>query len=218
MKLLLVEDDIRLGETVKRALEGGGYTVDWVRRGDDAVAAAGLQHYGVLLLDLSLPHMSGLDVLREIRRRPAYLPVIIVTAQDRPTHRIAGLDAGADDYLVKPFDLDELIARVRAQVRRQDGRSSDLLFARNVRLDLAGRTMWRDDASVAITAREFKLAALLMRRSGRFVSKEEIEAALYDDSAEFESNTVEVAISALRRKLGRDFIVTARGLGYTVPK
>ena len=219
MKLLLVEDDLQLGHAVRDALAQIGHVVDWVRRGDDAVAAVGTGDYAVLLLDLNLPELSGLEVLRCIRaRRGAYLPVIVITARDRQSHRIEGLDAGADDYLVKPFDLGELAARIRAQVRRQDSRASDTIVHRDVELDLAGQTVRYRDRPIALTAREFKVLALLMRRIGRFVPKADVEEAIYDNAVEIESNTVEVAISAIRRKIARDVIVTARGLGYSVPR
>lgn len=217
MKILLVEDDAQLGVLVKQAVEDAGYTVDWVTRGDEAVEMATAYDYGTVLLDMSLPGLPGIDVLQALRKRGNGARVIIVTAQDRPTHRIAGLDAGADDYIVKPFDLAELLARVRAQARRHDGRLSDMLEVRGVELDLGGRTVNRGGERVMLTAKEYKITSLLMRRAGRFVTKAELEDALYDDSKEVESNTVEVGISAIRRKIGSDFIVTVRGLGYTVP-
>ncbi|WP_137861692.1 MULTISPECIES: response regulator transcription factor [unclassified Sphingomonas] len=217
-RLLLVEDDLPLGKGVKAALEDAGHAVDWVRKGEEALLAYRSEAYGVVLLDLGLPDVSGLELLRGLRSENRLVPVIVITAQDRITQRIAGLDAGADDYLVKPLDIDELAARVRAQLRRRDGRGSDLLVAREVTLDLSGRTVRLRDQPVALTAKEFRIAALLMRRAGRFVSKAELEATLYDQDQYVESNTVEVAISALRRKLDKDFIVTARGLGYMVAK
>ena len=217
-RLLLVEDDLPLGKGVKAALEDAGHAVDWVRKGEEALLAYRSEAYGVVLLDIGLPDVSGLELLRGLRSENRLVPVIVITAQDRITQRIAGLDAGADDYLVKPLDIDELAARVRAQLRRRDGRGSDLLVAREVTLDLSGRTVRLRDQPVALTAKEFRIAALLMRRAGRFVSKAELEATLYDQDQYVESNTVEVAISALRRKLDKDFIVTARGLGYMVAK
>lgn len=217
-RLLLVEDDMHLGKGIKAALEDDGHAVDWVRNGEEALLAHRSEAYGVVLLDLGLPDVAGLELLRTLRTESRLVPVVVVTAQDRVTPRIAGLDAGADDYLVKPIDIDELAARVRAQLRRRDGRGSDLLVARDVTLDLGGRTVRLRDRPVALTAKEFRIAALLMRRAGRFVSKAELEATLYDQDQYVESNTVEVAISALRRKLDKDFIVTARGLGYMVAK
>ena len=219
MRILLVEDDEALGTALRVTLAQAGYVVDWVRRGDDAADMACDGGHDLALLDLGLPKLDGIDVLRRIRaRREAYLPVIIITARDRAAHRIEGLDAGADDYVVKPFDPDELIARIRSQLRRRDGRSSNIISVRSVDVDLAGATVRQDGEPVSISARELKVLTLLMRRAGRFVTKDELAAAIYDDSVDIESNTVEVAVSVIRRKLGKDFIVTARGLGYTVPK
>jgi DNA-binding response OmpR family regulator len=207
-----------LGAGLKRALERAGYAADWARTGEEAIAAAAAQAYALMLLDLGLPEVSGLAALREIRRRSQTLPIIIVTAFDRPEQKVEGLDAGADDYVVKPFDLEELLARIRARIRSRDGRASDQLSAHGVVLDLAARTAARDGAPVALTAKEFKVLAALMRRLGQFVSKAELEDALYDAEAEVESNTIETAVYALRRKLGAELILTARGLGYTIPR
>ncbi|KQM20421.1 hypothetical protein ASE49_16950 [Novosphingobium sp. Leaf2] len=201
---------------MRRALEMEGYVVDLVTRGDDACAAARADNYDVILLDIGLPHGSGIDVLRSLRAAKNATPVIIVTAFDRTQQRIAGLDAGADDYVVKPVDLDELAARVRSQLRRRDGRGNEQLTIGAVTLDFAGNVVTLDGQVVPLTAKEHRLLALLMRRARRFVSKADLEAELYDQDNWAESNTVEVAISSLRRKLGRDFIRTARGLGYMV--
>ena len=218
MRLLIAEDDPMLGAGLKRALERAGYAADWARTGEEAIAAAAAQAYALMLLDLGLPEVSGLAALREIRGRSQTLPIIIVTAFDRPEQKVEGLDAGADDYVVKPFDLEELLARIRARIRSRDGRASDQLSAHGVVLDLAARTAARDGAPVALTAKEFKVLAALMRRRGQFVSKTELEDALYDAEAEVESNTIETAVYALRRKLGAELILTARGLGYTIPR
>jgi len=218
MRLLIAEDDPMLGAGLKRALERAGYAADWALTGEEAISAAMAQPYALMLLDLGLPEANGLEVLRAIRSRRQTMPVIIVTAQDRPQQKVEGLDAGADDYVVKPFDLDELLARVRAQLRSREGRSSDQLTAQGLTIDLAARTVIRDGERVAVTAKEFKVLAVLMRRMGQFVSKGELETALYDADAEVESNTIETAIYALRRKLGGELILTARGLGYTIPR
>jgi DNA-binding response OmpR family regulator len=218
MRLLIAEDDPMLGAGLRRALQRAGYTVDLAVSGDEAMAAMRAQDYGLILLDLGLPNTSGLEALKSLRGRRDATPVIIVTARDRPEQKVEGLDAGADDYVVKPFDLDELRARIRAQIRRGEQRTSDALSAHGVSLDLAARTVTLEGEAVSVTAKEFKVLAALMRRMGQFVSKEELEAALYDDTAEVESNTIEVAVYGLRRKLGAGLIVTARGLGYTIPK
>lgn len=218
MQILLVEDHDLLGMAIKVALEEDGYNVCWCQDGEAAVAALTQSRFDVALLDLGLPVLSGEEILRQIRRQSTYTPVIILTAREHPRHRVAGLDAGADDFLVKPVDLAELAARIRAQIRRQEGRLSDIVSIRGVDIDLGGRVVHRDDQPVYLTAKEFKLLALLSRRAGRFVSKADLANELYDDGEEYDSNTIEVAISAIRRKLGSDFVITARGLGYTVPK
>jgi len=215
-RLLLAEDDADLGPAIKRALELEGYIVDLFTRGDDVFAAARANEYEVILLDIGLPDRSGLDVLRDLRTAGDATPVIVITAFDRTQQRVAGLDAGADDYVVKPVDLEELAARIRSQLRRRDGRRDNSVSIGPVALDFTGHVVTLDGQDVPLTAKEFRVLALLMRRSRRFVSKADIEAELYDQDNWAESNTVEVAISALRRKIGRDFIHTARGLGYMV--
>jgi DNA-binding response OmpR family regulator len=218
MRLLIAEDDPVLGADLKRALERAGYAADWARTGEEAIAAVAAQSYTLILLDLGLPETSGIEALRAIRRQRQTLPIIIVTAQDRAAQKVAGLDAGADDYVVKPFDLEELLARIRARIRNRDGRASDQLSAGDVVVDLAARTATRAGEPVSLTAKEFRVLAALMRRAGQFVSKSELEAALYDVDVDIESNTIETAVYALRRKLGAHLILTARGLGYTVPR
>jgi DNA-binding response OmpR family regulator len=218
MRVLVVEDDPSLRAGLRRALEREGYTPDCAVNGDEAIAAAATQDYDLILLDLGLPEISGLEVLRTIRGQRRTLPIIIVTAQDRPEQKVDGLDAGADDYVVKPFDLAELLARIRAQIRGRERRSSDQLQAQGVVLDLAARTVTREGARVNLTARELKVLTVLMRRQGQFVSKSELESALYDADSEVESNTIETAVYGVRRKLGAELILTARGLGYTIPR
>ena len=218
MSVLLVEDDALLGEGVRHALTREGHSVTWAKDGEEALAAADAQSYSCILLDLRMPHVGGLGVLKRLRAKGNQTPVIIVTASEQPSQKIEGLDAGADDYLVKPFDLDELLARVRAQIRRLDGRTSNTISCSNVCLDLSARTATLDGQPVALTAKEFRVLTHLMRKAGKFINKQELENALYDDSAEIESNTIEVTIYALRRKLGPRFITTGRGLGYMVSR
>ena len=218
MKLLLVEDDVMLGAAMKRGLEKAGYVVDWARDGEEALAGLSAQGYATVILDLNLPHLDGLDALRRLRARRDLTPVIIVTARGRGDQKIDGLDAGADDYLVKPFDLDELLARIRAQIRRAEGRVNDLLQVKDVTLDIGARLVRRGETPVQLTAKELRALDLLMRRAGRFVSKDDLENTLYDAAGGVESNTIEVTIYGLRKKLGSDFILTARGLGYMVGK
>ena len=215
-RLLVAEDDADLGPAIKRSLELDGYVVDLFTCGEDALTAARINTYDVLLLDIGLPDMNGLDVLRALRNVGDATPVIIVTAFDRTRQRIDGLDAGADDYVVKPVDLEELAARIRSQLRRQDRRQNDSASVGDVTIDFTGHVASLCGEPVPLTAKEFRILALLMRRARRFVSKAELEGELYDQEQWVESNTIEVAISALRRKFGRDFIRTARGLGYMV--
>ncbi len=218
MSVLLVEDDSLLGEGMRRALERVGYTVTWAKDGEEALAAVSTQKYSCTLLDLRMPHLGGIEALKQMRARGDRTPVIIVTASERPDQKVKGLDAGADDYLVKPFDLEELLARVRAQIRRHDGRTTDAITIGKVCLDLAARTATLDSNPVALTAKEYRILAHLMRKAGSFINKQELEDTLYDHNTEFESNTIEVAIYALRRKLGAKFIITGRGLGYMVSR
>jgi DNA-binding response OmpR family regulator len=216
MKLLLVEDDAMLGAAMKRGLEKAGYLVDWALDGDEALGALSAQTYATVLLDMSLPRIDGMDVLKEVRARNDETPVIVVTARGRREQKIGGLDAGADDYLVKPFDLEELLARIRAQIRRSERRTGDMLIVKGVTLDLGAQSVHKDGVPTPMTAKELRVLGALMRRPGRFVGKAELENELYDAASEVESNTIEVTIYALRKKLGAEFIVTARGLGYMV--
>jgi DNA-binding response OmpR family regulator len=218
MRLLLVEDDKMLGESVQIGLEQDGYAVDWVRNGDAARQAALTHEYEAVLLDLGLPGRDGLDVLRSLRARGNKAAVLIVTARDRVGDRIAGLDAGADDYILKPFDLDELSARVRAVTRRLNGRADPLVEIGAVTLDAAAKRISIEGAPVELTAREYTIAAFMMERAGRIVTRGELEEALFQWEREVSSNAVEVYISQLRRKLGRGFIHTRRGLGYCVER
>lgn len=218
MRLLIAEDDPMLGAGLSRALRRAGYTVDLATTGEEAMAAVEAERYVLALLDIGLPGGDGLEVLRRLRRRRDATPVILLTARDRPEQKVEGLDAGADDYVVKPFDLNELMARIRAQIRRGEQRTSDVLSARGVTVDLVGRKVQQDGLDVPITAKEFKVLVALLRRMGAFVSKTELEDLLYEGAAGAESNTIETAIYSLRRKLGADLIVTARGLGYTIAR
>jgi len=214
----VVEDETALAAQLETALTQAGYAVDLATTGEEAIAAVEAERYALALLDIGLPGGDGLEVLRFLRRRRDVTPVILLTARDRPDQKVEGLDAGADDYVVKPFDLNELMARIRAQVRRGEQRTSDILTAKGVSVDIAARTVQLDGRVVAITAKEFKVLVALLRRVGAFVSKSELEDLLYEDSANVESNTIETAVYSLRRKLGSDLIVTARGLGYTIAR
>ena len=214
MRILLSEDDAMIGDAVQRGLRHHGFVVDWVRDGLQAEQALALESYELLLLDLGLPRRQGLDLLRSLRNRGADLPVMIITARDAVTDRVAGLDAGADDYVVKPFDLNELAARIRALLRRRSGRAGNTLEHQGVTLDPSTHTVARDGAPVEVSAREFALLHALMEHPGRILSKAQLEQRLYGWGEEVESNVVEVYVHSLRRKFGADFIRTVRGLGY----
>jgi two-component system response regulator QseB len=218
MRILLVEDDTMLGEGVQRGLRQQGHAVDWVRDGRAADLAVAGEPYDLVLLDLGLPLKGGLDVLRDLRRRGRHVPVLILTAQDAVGDRVAGLDAGADDYLVKPFDLDELAARVRALHRRSIGRAQPVLVHDRLTLDPAMHEVSLDGTPVALSAREFSLLHALLEHPGRPVSRARLEERLYGWGEEVESNAVEVHVHSLRRKLGAEWIKTLRGVGYVIPK
>jgi DNA-binding response OmpR family regulator len=218
MRLLLVEDDTLLGEGVRAGLAQDGYTVDWVRTGLDARHALDLESYALVVLDLGLPGVDGLDLLRELRRKGNRVPVLILTARDSVADRVSGLDTGGDDYLVKPFDLHELLARVRSLLRRSSGRAAPGLTIGDVEIDPAGHRVTRGGAEVALSRREFGVLLALAQNRGRVLSREQLESALYGWDDEFASNTIEVYVHHLRKKLGEDIVRTVRGVGYTMPK
>jgi len=205
-----------IGEAIRAGLKREGLAVDWVRSAEAAAAVLDTEPFELALLDLGLPGADGLKLLKTLRGRGSSLPVLIITARDAVADRVAGLDAGADDYLVKPFDLDELAARIRALLRRKSGRSSLLLEHLGVALDPATHRVTRDGAEVALSPREFAVLALLLERPGTILSRGQIEQRLYGWGEEIESNAVEVHIHGLRRKLGAQFILTVRGVGYRV--
>lgn len=218
MRLLLVEDDSMIGESVRQGLRQDGFTVDWAQDGRAAELAIENGVYDLLLLDLGLPKKEGLDVLKQLRRRGNKMPVLIVTARDAIADRIVGLDAGADDYLVKPFDLDELAARIRALLRRWSGRADPVIRHGKLTFNSATREVTFEDKPVFLSAREFALLGAFLDRPGAVLSQEQLEEKLYGWGEEVQSNTVEVHIHALRRKLGQDFIKNVRGVGYRVSK
>lgn len=214
MRLLLVEDDDMIGRAVAGALRAEHYALDWVRDGDSAASALAAEVYDLLLLDLGLPRRDGLTLLRQTRAAGRTLPVLILTARDAVEDRVAGLDAGADDYLAKPFDLDELSARIRALLRRSRGRAAPRYEHAGVSLDPATRAVRQDGAAMSLTAREFAVLEALIERPGAVLSRDQLLDKLYGWGEEVESNTVEVYVHGLRRKLGAGFIVTVRGVGY----
>lgn len=218
MRLLLVEDDPMIGESVRLGLIQDGYAVDWLKDGQAAGLALASETYDLLLLDLGLPKKDGLRVLAELRGRGDDLPVLILTARDAVADRVAGLDAGADDYLVKPFDLDELGARIRALSRRHAGRADPLIRHGGLHLDPARGVATLDGQPILLSAREFAILRALLEHPGLPLSRAQLEQHVYSWKDEVESNAVEVHIHALRKKLGAAWILNLRGVGYYVPK
>jgi two-component system OmpR family response regulator/two-component system response regulator QseB len=218
MRILLAEDDILLGDGLRAGLRQLGFQVDWVRDGAAAERELRAQPYAAAVLDLGLPLMDGLEVLASIRRAGVALPVLVLTARDAVPDRIRGLDLGADDYVVKPVDLDELAARLRALVRRAHGQPQETLQAQGVTLDVAGRMVSRDGQAVVLSTREFDLLQALMLNAGRVLSREQLEQQLYAWGQEVESNAIEVHIHHLRKKLGAELIQTVRGVGYLLQR
>ncbi len=218
MRLLLAEDDAILGDGIRAGLRQEGHAVDWVTDGYLAEQALRTEPYDLLILDLGLPRKPGLDILKELRAQGSELPVLILTARDMVADRVAGLDGGADDYLVKPFALDELSARVRALHRRSKERGSPLIRHGEIVVDPAARTVTRDGVPIDLSTREFAVLQMLLENAGRVLSRARIEQSLYAWGAEVESNAVEVHIHHLRRKLGSSLIRTIRGVGYVVDK
>ena len=220
MRILLVEDDPMIGKTLQAALAQDGYTVDWVKDGAAARLALDTADgaYALVLLDLGLPRKSGLDLLKELRRAGNRVRVLVVTARDAIADRVAGLDAGADDYLTKPFSLDELAARMRALLRRDIAREGNILRHRDIALDTATHTVTHDGQTVDLSAREFALLAALLERPGAALSRAQLEERLYRWGDEVESNAIEVHVHNLRKKLGADAIRTIRGVGYVIAK
>ncbi|AJY15324.1 MULTISPECIES: response regulator [Burkholderia] len=216
MRVLLVEDDPLIGSGLEQGLKQEGFAVDWVKDGDAASLALRSTGYGLLLLDLGLPNRDGLAVLASLRRRDETLPTIIITARDGVRDRIAGLDSGADDYLVKPFELEELLARIRAVNRRHAGRAQTTLAIGALRLDPVKHQVWLHDDEVPLSPKEFVLLHELMREPGAVISREQFEERLYSWGEEIESNAVQVHIHNLRKKLGHDMIRTVRGVGYRI--
>jgi len=218
MRILLAEDDPLLGDGLRAGLRQLGFQVDWVRDGQAAARELRAEPYAAAVLDLGLPLKDGMEVLAETRRAGLKLPILVLTARDAVPDRIRGLDVGADDYVVKPVDLDELAARLRALVRRAHGQPQECLQVKGVTLDAAARTVLLDGEAVTLSIREFDLLHALMLNAGRVLSREQLEQHLYSWGQEVDSNAVEVHIHHLRRKLGTDTIRTVRGVGYVMQK
>jgi len=218
MRLLLVEDDNLLGDGLYVGLKQAEYTVDWVMDGEAANHALSNENFDLVVLDLGLPILSGIEVLQALRSRNDKTPVLILTAMDSIENRIQGLDSGADDYLVKPFDLEELCARLRALTRRYSGRSDPLLKYKTLEINPAAHTVTQDGNPIALSSREFVLLLYLMENIGRVASRSRLEETLYGWDGEIESNSLEVFIHHLRKKIGSDVIKTVRGVGYMIEK
>jgi DNA-binding response OmpR family regulator len=218
MRVLLVEDDELLGDGLRAGLKQSGFAVDWVTDGRMAQLALENEEYALMVLDIGLPVISGIDLLKWLRGRNGELPVLMLTARDTVADRVAGLDSGADDYLVKPFDLDELVARLRALLRRAVGKANPALQHGALRLDPAAHSATLGGQAVELSAREFSILHELLHNAGRVLSREQLEQRLYGWGEEVESNSVEVHIHHLRKKLGAELIRTVRGVGYTIDR
>ncbi|HEB93399.1 MAG TPA: response regulator [Gammaproteobacteria bacterium] len=223
MRLLLVEDDKLLGDGIQAGLNQAGYAVDWLENAQSAEAALRTEKYELMILDLGLPDRCGLEILKRLRNRHfsaqnSGLPVLILTARDTVSDRITGLDSGADDYMIKPFDLDELNARIRALTRRHHGRANPVITHDKLTLDPAAHTVTLDGQAIKLSRREFAILQLLLESCGRVLSRRQLEEGLYSWGEEVESNAVEVYIHHLRKKLGSGLIRTLRGVGYIIDK
>ena len=216
MRVLVVEDEPNLQRQLKSALEGAGYAVDAAGDGEDAHYMGSTESYDAVVLDLGLPEIDGLTVLDRWRKAGLIMPVLVLTARDSWSDKVAGLDAGADDYLAKPFQTEELIARLRALIRRAAGQATSELTAGGVRLDSRSGRVTLDGEPVKLTAQEFKLLSYLMHHKGKVVSRTELIEHIYDQDFDRDSNTIEVFITRIRKKLGPDLIMTTRGLGYSL--
>jgi two-component system response regulator QseB len=216
MRLLLVEDDEILGEGLSAGLKMEGYAVDWFKTGKLAEEALKNNLYELIVLDLGLPDIDGMELLRDLRSRKDETPVMVLTARDTISDRVAGLDSGADDFVIKPFDLTEVCARLRALARRQEGRSTPTIVHKQLVLDPAGHIVTYNDERVDLSQKEFEILSFLMGNIGRVVSRARLEESLYSWDSDIESNTVEVHIHYLRKKLDPSLIRTVRGVGYII--
>ncbi|HSE73345.1 MAG TPA: response regulator transcription factor [Dongiaceae bacterium] len=218
MRILLIEDDPMLGKGLREALQDAGMSVDWVRNGEDGEAALSVGAYALVLLDIGLPGKSGIDVLREARKGGDKTPLLLITARDELDDRVAGLDLGADDYLAKPFEMRELMARIRAVLRRYGGSAVSVLGNGEIELDLATHEARYRGKSLILSAREFALMRALLDRPGTILSRTQLEEKIYGWGEEVESNAIDVLIHYLRRKFDKDVVRNVRGAGWRVPK
>jgi two-component system, OmpR family, response regulator len=216
MRVLIVEDEPHLGQQLKNTLEGGGYAVDLATDGEEGLYLGETESYDAIVLDLGLPEIDGLTVLDRWRKGGKTTPVLVLTARDSWSDKVAGLDAGADDYVAKPFQTEELIARLRALIRRASGNASSELIAGDIRLDTRSGKVTRAGEPVKLTAQEYKLLSYLLHHKGKVVSRTELIEHIYDQDFDRDSNTIEVFVTRIRKKLGQDVITTIRGLGYSL--
>ena len=217
MRILLVEDDYQVGETLHSTLAIENYAVDWVRDGAEVLPMFDMGEYDLIVLDIGLPNVSGDDILKQVRARDNPVPILILTARDSLDSKVISFDQGADDYLTKPFETEELLARIRSLVRRSSGRSNPVLAIRDIEYDPKGKVVRKSGEVVSLSAKEMAVLEALMTKAGRFISKSGLQESLYAWDDEIGSNTIEVYISRLRKFLGADFIETLRGVGYRVP-
>jgi DNA-binding response OmpR family regulator len=216
MRILLVEDDFLLGDGIQKSLGHLGFTVDWMKDGEQGENALTSEEYAAVVLDLGLPQQDGLALLQSVRNKGLRTPILILTALDGKLDKLRGFELGADDYVVKPIDMEELAARLRALIRRSAGRASPLVRLGKVEIDPNGRQAWYEGNPVDLSAKEFAILELLMQNAGRVLTRTQLEQSLYGWGDGTDSNTIEVFIHHLRKKLGSDFIQTLRGIGYTV--
>ena len=216
MRILIVEDEPNLGQQLRSTLEGAGYAVDLSTDGVDGHFLGETESYDAVVLDLGLPEMDGLTILNKWRKAERDMPVLVLTARDSWSDKVAGLDAGADDYLAKPFQSEELIARLRALIRRSAGHASSVLEAGDIRLDTRSGKVTKEGEPVKLTAQEYKLLSYLMHHKGKVVSRTELIEHIYDQDFDRDSNTIEVFVTRIRKKLGAETITTIRGLGYSL--
>ena len=216
MRILLVEDDLMIGETLSEALMDEAYTVDWVKDGRQAILTLKVQAYDLVLLDLGLPEIDGMGVLTAIRDAKLETPVLILTARDALQDRVKGLDAGADDYVIKPFELGEVLARMRVLIRRSQGKTDNQLSVGDLRLDISNKRVTIADKPIDITAKEFMLLQTFMLTPDKVLSKNQLEDSLYGWGMEVESNAIEFLIHSLRKKIGQDRIKNVRGMGWYI--
>jgi two-component system response regulator QseB len=218
MRILLVEDDPQLGRATQIGLEQRGHAVDWVSNGQSAPTTLAIHHYDCLLLDLGLPGEDGMSVLRKLRAGGFPGAILIVTARDQVSDRVTGLDGGADDFVIKPFDLNELAARIRSATRRSSGRTRETMHHNDLEVDVSARIVRRQGETIALSAKEFGLLLRLLEQAGQILTRAQLEESLYGWGDEIESNAIQVHVHHLRKKLGRDLIRTIHAVGYTIDR